>query len=63
MACGILALPPGIEPEFLTLEGGFLTNGSSGKVPKIIFLVGKLIWIFLDSKARFAKTFNTEPCL
>ena len=37
MACGVLALRPGIEPVFPALEGGFLTTGASGKVPKIIF--------------------------
>ena len=30
MACGVLALRPGIEPVFPALEGGFLTAGPPG---------------------------------
>ena len=30
-ACGILVSPPGIEPRFPALQGGFLTPGPPGK--------------------------------
>ena len=35
-ACGILVPPPGIEPVFPTLQGGFLTIGPLGKSPSFI---------------------------
>ena len=37
--CGILVPQPGIEPESLALEGGFLTTGPPGKSPEFAVLI------------------------
>ena len=36
-ACGILVLPPEIEPAYLALEGDFLTTGPPEKFPSSFY--------------------------
>ena len=39
-ACGILLIPPGMEPEPLALDGGILTTGPPGESPTLRLLGG-----------------------
>ena len=50
-ACGILMPPPGIEPTFPALEGGFLTTGPSGK-PLLYFLNRQYLYMFQKIKVQ-----------
>ena len=34
-ACGILLIPPGMEPQLLALDGGILTTGPPGESPTL----------------------------
>ena len=46
MACGILVPQPGIKPESLVLQAGFLTTGPPWKSQSLILMYSNAINLF-----------------